>query len=110
MVLDWILTEGRNAYVRDSSFTWEIWNTESLLDKYIQVTEAECYTIDMDKNIPTRIYTDRLSDINAIFAPSWGEKLCAPSPSWREEGKSCTWMTDEVKMSTVNLGKREHCS
>lgn len=38
--------------------------------KYIQVTEAECYTIDMDKNIPTRIYTDRLSDINAIFAPS----------------------------------------
>lgn len=38
--------------------------------KYIQVTEAECYTTDMDKNIPTRIYTDRLSDINAIFAPS----------------------------------------
>lgn len=57
-------------------FTWEIWNTgKQIRYKYIQVTEAECYTIDMDKNIPTRIYTDRLSGYKLIFAPSWGETV-----------------------------------
>lgn len=88
-----------DTYWREKMLMWGIlWlhmrNLEyrqQIIYKYIQVTEAEYFTIDMDKNIPIRnIHWQAFRYKRNLCSKFRGKTVCMCPRVWREEGKRHT--------------------